>query len=161
MQSNSSLYNFNLYLTINSCNLECIKLVYIQTPNDLTIVKQAKTKNISDIIRTIREEKQLTQLYMAKKLKVTQQAYSSMENNPDNVTLKRLRDIAELLGVELITLLGIETGLVQQNFNQKGGSANTATQMVNNYSVQEQNELYERLIAQLKEEIAYLRSVKK
>lgn len=120
-----------------------------------------KTKNISDIIRTIREEKKLTQLYMAKKLKVTQQAYSSMENNPEQVTLKRLRDIAKLLGVELITLLGIETGLVQQNFNQKGGSANTATQMINHYSVQEQNELYERLIAQLKEEIAYLRSVKK
>jgi transcriptional regulator with XRE-family HTH domain len=122
-------------------------------------VQEKSTQNISDIIRTIREEKKLTQLYMAKKLKVTQQAYSSMENNPENVTLKRLKDIAELLGVELITLLGIDTGLVQQNFGQKGGNA--ATKMVNNYTTQEQNELYERLIAQLKEEIAYLRTLSK
>ena len=76
-------------------------------------MKESIRKNISEIIRTIREEKQLTQLYMAKKMRVTQQAYSKMENNPENVTLKRLRDIAELLGVELITLLGIDTGLVQ------------------------------------------------
>ena len=123
------------------------------------VMKEARRKNISEVIRTIREEKQLTQLYMAKKLRVTQQAYSNMENNPENVTLKRLRDIADLLGVELITLLGIDTGLVQQNFNPKGGNA--ATQMVNNYIASEQNDLYERLIAQLKEEIAHLRSVKK
>ena len=122
-------------------------------------LQEKSTQNISDIIRTLREEKKLTQLYMAKKLKVTQQAYSSMENNPENVTLKRLKDIAELLGVELITILGIDTKLVQQNFGQKRGNA--ATKMVNHYTTQEQNELYERLIAQLKEEIAYLRTLSK
>jgi transcriptional regulator with XRE-family HTH domain len=93
---------------------------------------------------------------MAKKLRVTQQAYSSMENNPENVTLKRLREIAELLGVELITLLGIDTSLVQQNFRQKGGNA--ATQMVNDYTTQLQNELYERMITELKGEVEYLRA---
>jgi hypothetical protein len=72
-----------------------------------------------------------------------------MENNPENVTLKRLREIAELLDVELITILGIDTKLVQQNFGQKGGNA--ATKMVNHYNAQENYELYERLIAQLKE----------
>jgi transcriptional regulator with XRE-family HTH domain len=120
---------------------------------------EKETKNIGDVIRLIREEKNLTQLYMAKKLRVTQQAYSSMEKNPENVSLKRLREIAELLGVELVTILGIDNGLVQQNFGQKGGNA--ATKMVNNYTSQEQNELYERIIAQLKEEIAYLRTLSK
>jgi transcriptional regulator with XRE-family HTH domain len=94
---------------------------------------------------------------MAKKLNVTQQAYSSMEINPESVSLKRLRDIAEILGVELITILGIDTDLVQQNFGQKGGNA--ATQMVNNYTTQEHNELYERLVSKLKEEVFFLRNL--
>jgi transcriptional regulator with XRE-family HTH domain len=118
---------------------------------------EKRKKDISALIRTIREEKKFTQLYMAKKLNVTQQAYSSMEINPESVSLKRLRDIAEILGVELITILGIDTDLVQQNFGQKGGNA--ATQMVNNYTTQEHNELYERLISKLKEEVFYLRNL--
>ena len=118
---------------------------------------EKRKKDISALIRTIREEKKFTQLYMAKKLNVTQQAYSSMEINPESVSLKRLRDIAEILGVELITILGIDTDLVQQNFGQKGGNA--ATQMVNNYTTQEHHELYERLISKLKEEVFYLRNL--
>jgi len=118
---------------------------------------EKRKKDISTLIRTIREEKKFTQLYMAKKLNVTQQAYSSMEINPESVTLKRLRDIAEILGVELITILGIDTDLVQQNFGQKGGNA--ATQMVNNYTTQEHDELYERLISKLKEEVFFLRNL--
>jgi transcriptional regulator with XRE-family HTH domain len=118
---------------------------------------EKRKKDISTLIRTIREEKKFTQLYMAKKLNVTQQAYSSMEINPESVSLKRLRDIAEILGVELITILGIDTDLVQQNFGQKGGNA--ATQMVNNYTTQEHNELYERLVSKLKEEVFFLRNL--
>ena len=110
-----------------------------------------------DVIRLIREEKRLTQLYMAKKLKISQQAYSIMENNPENITLKRLKEIADLLDVEISTLLGIDNGYLQQNFGQTGGNA--ATQMINNYTAQEQHDLYERLIAELKEELTYLRTL--
>jgi transcriptional regulator with XRE-family HTH domain len=113
------------------------------------------SKKISYTIRSIRESKQVKQVYMARRLKVTQQAYSRMENDPQNLTLKRLIMIADILEVELVTLLGIDTALIQQNFGQQGG--NSATQMVQNYTTAEKNELYERIIAQLKEEIAYLR----
>lgn len=113
------------------------------------------SKKISYTIRSIRESKKVKQIYMANKLKVTQQAYSRMENEPENVSLKKLRQIAEILEVDLITLLGIDTSLVQQNFNQQGGNA--ATQMVQNYTTVEKNELYERIIARLREEISYLR----
>jgi transcriptional regulator with XRE-family HTH domain len=119
--------------------------------------KKSDSHNLSNIIRSMREEKQYSQGFMAKKLKVTQQAYSNMEKNPEGVTLKRLREIAELLGVELITLLGIDSALVQQNFGQKGGNA--ATQMVNHYTTQEHNDLYERMIGELKEEITCLRAL--
>jgi transcriptional regulator with XRE-family HTH domain len=113
------------------------------------------SKKLSYTLRSIRESKQVKQVYMARRLKFTQQAYSRMENDPQNLTLKRLIMIADILEVELVTLLGIDTALIQQNFGQQGG--NSATQMVQNYTTSEKNELYERIIAQLKEEIAYLR----
>lgn len=112
-------------------------------------------KKISETIRNIRETKRVKQIYMAKRLKVTQQAYSRMEHDPEKLTLRRLMQIAEILEVELTTLLGIDSSLVQNNFGQQGGNA--ATQMVQNYTSVEKNDLYERIIAQLKEEIAYLR----
>jgi len=113
-------------------------------------------KNISTIIKSIRETKGYSQSYMAKKLNITQQAYSTIEKTPENMSLRKLYDIAELMQVELITLLGIENEYVQNNFNQHGGSA--ATKLVNYYNVEEKDSLYERLIIQLQEEVNFLKT---
>ncbi len=115
-------------------------------------------KSVSDNIRLIRESKNFSQDYIAKKLKVTQQAYSQMEKNPDTMALYRLRDLCKILDVELITLLGEENAYLQQNYNQKGGQA--ATKMVFNNTSEDAKDLYERLIAELKEEIIFLRNKK-
>jgi transcriptional regulator with XRE-family HTH domain len=113
-------------------------------------------KNISTIIKSMRETKGYSQSYMAKKLNITQQAYSTIEKTPENMSLRKLNDIAELMQVELITLLGIENEYVQNNFNQQGGSA--ATKLVNYYNVEEKDSLYERLIIQLQEEVNFLKT---
>jgi transcriptional regulator with XRE-family HTH domain len=117
-----------------------------------------KQINLSDNIRLIREAKGYSQEYVSEKLKVTQQAYSRMEKNPESMALKRLKDLSKILGVELITLLNEDNVYVQQNYNQKGGQA--ATKMVFNQAGQETNNLYERLITQLKDEIEFLRKKK-
>ncbi len=114
--------------------------------------------SVSENIRLIREAKGFSQEYIAKKLKVTQQAYSSMEKTPENMTLKRLKDLCEILDVNLITLLGEDNVYVQQNYNQKGGHA--ATQMVFNKIGEGEKDLYERMIAGLKEEVNHLRKNK-
>ena len=113
-------------------------------------------KNISTIIKSMRETKGYSQSYMAKKLNITQQAYSTIEKTPENMSLRKLNDIAELMQVELITLLGIENEYVQNNYNQQGGSA--ATKLVNYYKDEEKDSLYERLIIQLQEEINFLKT---
>jgi transcriptional regulator with XRE-family HTH domain len=111
--------------------------------------------SIAENIRLIREAKGYSQEFVAKKMIVTQQAYSAMEKNPDNMSLKRLKELCLVLDVNLVTLLGEDINFVQQNYNQQGG--NTATQIVLQSLTNGEKELYERLIIELKEEINYLR----
>lgn len=110
----------------------------------------------SDTIRLLREARGLSQQQLAEKLGITQQAYSNLEKKPERATLERLREIAKILQVELITLLGEEDTYILQSFNQSGGNA--ATQMNITPSIGEK-EIYEKLILTLKEEIAFLREL--
>lgn len=114
---------------------------------------------MSQIIKSIRENKGYSQHYVATKLHISQQAYSAIEKKPEMATLKRLMDLSKVLSVELSDIIGITNKYVLQNIGQQGG--HSATKMVNNYTTQQQNELYERIISQLKEEIAYLRTLNK
>jgi transcriptional regulator with XRE-family HTH domain len=109
-----------------------------------------------DTIRLLREARGLSQKQMADKLGITQQAYSNLEKKPERATLERLRQIATILQVELITLLGEEDTYILQSFNQSGGNA--ATQMNITPSTGEKD-IYEKLITSLKEEIAFLREL--
>ncbi len=109
--------------------------------------------SISDNIRLIREAQGFSQDYVAIKLEITQQAYSSIEKNPERATLSRLREIAVILQVPLVTLLGEDEVNLQQNFNQAGGNAATIFKNISSGS-----DVYERWIAELKEEVKFLRS---
>jgi transcriptional regulator with XRE-family HTH domain len=115
-----------------------------------------KERNIGDNIRLLREARGFSQKYMAEKLAITQQAYSSLEKKPEKTTLQRLKNIATILQVELITLLGEEDTFILQNFNQSGGNA--ATQM-NITPSSNEHEIYNKLINSLKEEIIFLREL--
>ncbi len=120
----------------------------------ICIMKRKLT--ISDNIRLMREYMGFSQEYIADKLGITQQAYSQIEKNPEKTTLKRLKDIADILQVSLVTLLGEDETYVLQNFNQSGGNA--ATQM-NVTPSNNEREIYDRLISELKEEILFLREL--
>lgn len=106
-------------------------------------------------IRITRESKGYSQEYVAKKLKVTQQAYSSMEKNPEMMTLKRLKDLCVILDVNLATLLGEDNIYVPQNYNQRG--IKEVTQMSNGPS--SEIEVYQSHISSLKDEINQYRKV--
>lgn len=122
----------------------------------ICIMKRKLT--ISDNIRLMREYMGFSQEFIADKLGITQQAYSQIEKNPEKTTLKRLKDIADILQVSLVTLLGEDETYVLQNFNQSGGNA--ATQM-NVTPSNNEREIYDRLISELKEEILFLRELTK
>ena len=64
-----------------------------------------KQLNLSLAIRRVRNSLGFSQGYVAKKLKVSQQAYSQMENAPEKITIERLSDICEVFNVDLFTML--------------------------------------------------------
>ena len=76
-------------------------------------------------IRMLREGIGLSQDYVAKKLNITQQAYSKIEKNPNNTSLERLKQLSEVLGVKINSILGNDDMYIQQNFHQQGGNASS------------------------------------
>jgi transcriptional regulator with XRE-family HTH domain len=110
--------------------------------------------DISNNMRLLRESQGYSQEYVAMQLNLSQQAYSILEKQPEKATLKRLREIALVLQVPLVTLLGEDEVIIQQNFNQAGGNAATIFK-----NIQNNQEVNDRLITQLKEEIIFLRSL--
>lgn len=85
-------------------------------------------KDISEKIRQLRFALGYSQEFVATKLKITQQAYSNIESNPQKVSLERLYQLAEILKVNICDLIGEDRNFNQTNINQHGGKA--ATQMI-------------------------------
>ncbi len=109
--------------------------------------------SISNNIRLLRESMGYSQDYVALQLKITQQAYSAIEKNPEKATLQRIREIAAILQVPLVTLLGEDETVIQQNFNQAGGNAGTILK-----NIYTSSEVLDKLVAELKDEINFLRA---
>lgn len=110
---------------------------------------------IADNIRIMRENLGYSQDYMATQLSITQQAYSALEKNADKITVKRLKEIAKIFDVKIVTLLDEESAFIQQNFNQKGGYAATLINMSNNIDA------YQKIIDKMQDEINFLREIVK
>ncbi|MCG9880651.1 MAG: helix-turn-helix domain-containing protein [Bacteroidia bacterium] len=108
-------------------------------------------------IRIIRESKGFSQEYVAKKLNITQQAYSSMEKNPDMMTLKRLKNLCKILDINLSTLLGEDNFSANHNYHQKDGK--TVNQMNVNANANQEIEVYQAYVSSLKDEINQYRKV--
>ena len=111
------------------------------------------------VIRIIRETNGFSQEYVASKLEITQQAYSNIEKNPENASVKRLKQISDVLSVPVTTLIGESEHYIQQNFQQQGGQAATVIHVQG--MPENERQLYERLIAELKEEIQLLKGMLK
>ncbi len=86
-----------------------------------------KNKQYPEInkVRMLREGIGYSQEYVANKLAITQQAYSKLEKNPDSATLERLKQLSEVLGVNINSIVGDDDMYIQQNFHQQGGNAST------------------------------------
>lgn len=73
----------------------------------------------------LREGIGLSQDYVAKKMNITQQAYSKIEKKPLSASLERLKQLSEVLGVNLNSIVGDDDMYIQQNFHQQGGNASS------------------------------------
>jgi transcriptional regulator with XRE-family HTH domain len=64
-----------------------------------------KVKQITDNIRTLRENRNYSQEYMASRLHISQNTYSKLELGYTALTLERLILIAGVLNVDIISLV--------------------------------------------------------
>lgn len=111
----------------------------------------------TNIIKAFRESQGLSQDYIASKLNITQQAYSKIESKPETASLKRLRDLSEVLGVTLTSIIGEDDTYILQNFHQQGGNASTIMHITG--VSENERKAYENHISDLKSEIEVLRKL--
>lgn len=105
-------------------------------------------------LKLLRESKGFTSYEkFAVEHELSRMHYWQIEKNPERATLKRIKELALVLQVNLITLINEDESYIQQNFNQQGGNA--ATQMNLNANI----EAYQKLIQNLENEIAFLRNL--
>lgn len=73
-----------------------------------------KIKQVAANIRKIREHRNYTQEYLAVKLHISQNAYSKIELGYTRITVERLFQIAEILGVDPVEVINIDHAQVLQ-----------------------------------------------
>jgi transcriptional regulator with XRE-family HTH domain len=113
-----------------------------------------KEKFKANRIKVLRESKGYSQEYVASQLSITQQALSRIEQNPENATLNRLKELSLILGVSLTSLIGEEDTYILQNFQQKGGQASTVMYITG--ISENERKAYENHIKDLKEQLFLL-----
>jgi transcriptional regulator with XRE-family HTH domain len=119
--------------------------------------KPTEFPNVGRKIRMVRESRQLSQEYVAGRMKISQQAYSRLEQDGENVSLKRLKQLAEALEVPLQSLIGDDDLYIQQNYNQQGGNAGSVLYIQG--LADTERLAYENHIADLRRQIKLLESL--
>ena len=101
-------------------------------------------------IRKTREEKGITQEFLAQCLDITQSNYGRLEKDDARLTVPKLLKIAEVLEVSVSYLLGESaTRIIQQSNNETANAYNVDT-IIN---------ADKEHIATLRDEIAFLRKI--
>jgi len=74
----------------------------------------AKAKSVASNIRRVREFRNYTQEYVARKIGISQNAYSKLELGFHKLSLERLFQIADVLEIECAVLLQHDSnGIIQ------------------------------------------------
>ena len=116
-----------------------------------------KSFGLGSKIKRLRELKNFTQDFMAEQLQVSQSAYSKLEIGETEITYKRLAQIAEILQLKPEEIANFSDSMVfnvMHNQNGQNGLVINQTTLTTS-----EKELYERQIALLQEELAYLKEL--
>jgi len=105
-------------------------------------------------IKQIRELKNFTQEHVATQLGLTTRAYSKIESGETQLTINRLNEISNILGVEPLEVLGFDEKQVFNNCKQEGNIG------INHINVPEKLiQQYEKTIQILEDEVTLLKSL--
>jgi len=111
---------------------------------------------IGNKIKTLREMKNISQTFVAAKLKISQSSYSKIESGTVDLTFARFEEIASILGVELQQIIGFTKDhlFLNVSHNKKGIGVN-----INQLSTPEIVQVYQAYVESLKAEITTLTTV--
>jgi len=113
---------------------------------------------IGEKVKKLRELRNYTQEYMAEQLEMSQQNYSAIENDEDeDISLKRLKKIAETLEIGLTDLLNFEDHKIFNNYGNYSCAENNQNTVNNHYDAEKK--LLEQQIERQQSEIEYLRKM--
>jgi transcriptional regulator with XRE-family HTH domain len=116
--------------------------------------------NIGNKIKKIKELRNVTQEYMAIELGISQEGYSKIEADKTKITLERVEKIAKILQMDILDLLSFDEKFVFNNFSNPQQKQRIKN-IFGGQNNENEKELYERIIEELKTEVAFLRSILK
>jgi transcriptional regulator with XRE-family HTH domain len=110
--------------------------------------------SIADLVKKTRYDKNYSQDYIAKKLGITQKAYSKIENNETKLNVDTLTRIAEILEVDVASFFNSSEKPVLNDFSTRTGGDNV---IYKNNSIEKIEELYREIIKAKDSEIETLK----
>lgn len=113
---------------------------------------------IGEKIRKVRSIKGYSQEYMAEVMKISQAAYSDIENNKTKVNLDRIQQLAKIFEIDVSDLISFDENQVFNNTFNENSKGFFNVQKVMNESFDNERKVYNEQIKDLKEEINYLRN---
>jgi transcriptional regulator with XRE-family HTH domain len=116
--------------------------------------KFADFNSIADLVKKTRYEKNYSQDHIAKKLGITQKAYSKIENNETKLNVDTLTRIAEILEVDVASFFNSSEKPVLNDFSTRTGGDNV---IYKNNSIEKIEELYKEIIKAKDSEIETLK----
>ena len=111
--------------------------------------------HIGQKIKKLRELKNFTQSHVATELGITQSAYSKIELGETEVSYSKLNKIAEVFGMSPEDIMTFNEQMIFNVMHNQTGNGF----VINKGFTENEKVLYEDQIAQLKDEIVYLKKV--
>lgn len=113
---------------------------------------------IGEKLRKLRTLKGLSQEYVANQLNISQVAYSDIESNKTKLSLERLEKLSSVFEVPINDIITFDEKQVFNNTFQDTSKGFFNVQKVVSDSFENERKVYLEQIANLKEEIEFLRS---
>ena len=118
------------------------------------MIKFSDFNSIADLVKKTRHEKNYCQDYIAKKIGISQKAYSKIENNETKLNVDTLTRIAEILEVDVASFFNSSEKPVLNDFSTRTGGDNV---IYKNNSIEKIEELYKEIIKAKDSEIETLK----
>lgn len=118
-----------------------------------------RQSSVGSKIKQVRELRNFTQDYMAQRLEISQAMYSKIERGESDIGLGQLNKIAKELDIDLTHLLTFDSSLMIKKITNKQLAEHTTGMVVNHGLPDDERKLFERMLADKDQEIAFLRGL--